>query len=350
MKDRIGGHMKDGTSGNMKDGKNDAINNGIHDTFAFSRRQFIGIAAAGLALSQTLEAKMINSRIHGVYVGMQTFSLRGLRYDAVIPAMKQIGIGECELFSSQVEPLAADVPDLAKWRASDAALTYFADVRKKFNDAGISIYGYNGRFGTFAGRGGRGARGPGAGAVPGGAVSGGTTSGTAAAPPAAPATPPPAPPPVTDAEIERQFEIAKALGAKTFNGGVQAALADRVGKFAEKYKMIVGITAQTPEVLAMSPYFRYDIDIGNYTAAGHDSLQFVTDNYDKITDIHLKDCKLNGPSVPFGTGDSHMKEILQLMKKRKSQIRANIDCDYPGTGTSVEEVQKCFDYVKQCLA
>ena len=155
---------------------------------------------------------------------------------------------------------------------------------------------------------------------------------------------------MTDAEIERQFEIGKALGAKTLNTGVQPAIADRVGKFAEKYKMIVGTSTQAPETLAVSPFFRYDIDIGDYTRAGHDSLQFVTANLDKITDIHLKDCKLNGPSVPFGTGDSHMKEILQLVKKHKSQIRANIDCDYPGTGTSVEEVQKCFDYVKQCLA
>src|ERR1700722_3877148 len=67
-------------------------NHRMNDAFAFSRRHFIKVAAAGLALSQTLEAKkMINSRIHGVYVGLQTFSLRGLRYDAVIPAMKQVG-------------------------------------------------------------------------------------------------------------------------------------------------------------------------------------------------------------------------------------------------------------------
>lgn len=330
----------------------------MKDSSAFSRRHFIKVAAAGLALSQTLEAKMINSRIHGVYVGMQTYSLRGLRYDAVIPAMKQIGVGECELFSVQVEPTSAEVPDLAKWRAT-VPLDYFTDVRKKFNDAGVAIYGYNGRFGAGGGRGGRGARGrgpgpggaPGAGAGP-GAAGGPEANGAAmpAAPPAEPATPPPAPPTVTDDEIDRQFQFAKALGAKTFNGGVQPAIADRVGKFAEKYNMIVGITALVPETLAISPFFRYDIDIGNYTAAGHDPLQFVKDNYDKITDIHLKDCKLNGPSVPFGTGDSHMKEILQLMKKKKSQIRANIDCDYPGTGTSIEEVQKCFDYVKACLA
>jgi hypothetical protein len=329
----------------------------MNNSCEFSRRHFIKVAAAGLALSQSLEAKMINSRIHGVYVGMQTYSLRGLRYDAVIPAMKQLGIGECELVAGIIEPLPADVPDLAKWRAT-VSLDYFTDMRKKFNQAGISIYGYNGRFGAPAARGGRGARGAGAPGGPGGPGAPGAGAGPGAGPaaqapatpPAAPATPPPAPAPVTDEEIDRVFQIAMALGAKTVNGGVQPAIADRVGKAAEKYSMIVGITGQTPETLAISKNFRYDIDIGNYTSAGHDSLQFVTDNFDKITDIHLKDCKLNGPSVPFGTGDSHMKEILQMVKKRKSKIRVNIDCDYPGTGTSVDEVKKCFDYVKACLA
>lgn len=322
----------------------------MKDTFSFSRRYFIQVAAAGLALSQTLEAKMINSRIHGVYVGLQTFSLRDLHYEAVIPAMKQVGLGECELYSAQCEPAAADVPDLAKWRAT-VSLDYFTDVRKKFNQAGISIYGYSTRLlGGGGGRGGRGARGPGG---PGAGAPGGPPAGAAgapAAPPSAPATPPPAPAPITDEQIDRIFQFAQALGAKAVNGGIQPAILDRVGKIAEKYNMIVGITAATPETTAMPPNYRYDIDIGDFTRAGHDSLQFVTVNLDKITDIHLKDCKLNGPSVPFGTGDSHMKEVLQLLKKHKSQTRAHIDCDYPGTGTSVEEVQKCFNYVKQCLA
>ncbi len=214
----------------------------MNESFEFSRRHFIKVAAAGLALSQTLEAKMINSRIHGVYVGIQTFSLRGLRYDAVIPALKQLGIGECELVAGQIEPLATDVPDLAKWRAT-VSLDYFADMRKKFNQAGISIHGYNGRFGAApAGRGGRGARGAGGPGGPGGPGAPGAGPGPAAgpaaqpptAPPAAPATPPPAPAPVTDEEIDRTFQIAKALGAKSINGQVQPAIADRVGRGCRK--------------------------------------------------------------------------------------------------------------------
>ena len=293
---------------------------------AYSRRHFITVAAAGLALSKTLEAKMINSRIHSVYVGMQSFSLRMLRYEAVIVAMKELGIGECELFATQVEPLPADVPDIVKWRATDAALDFFKDVRKKFNDAGITIYGYNPRFGVGGGRGGRG-RGPGAAGSsgsggPGAAAGQGAAgaNGSAAPPPAtaaAPATPPAL---ITDEEIDRLFVISRVLGASTINSGVQPVIAERVARYAEKHKMIVGITNLTPEVLALSPYYRYDIDTGGYTTQGLDPLRFVMENFDKITDIHLKDCKLNGPSVPFGTGDSHLKEILQLLKKRNRRF------------------------------
>ena len=57
-----------------------------------------------------------------------------------------------------------------------------------------------------------------------------------------------------------------------------------------------------------------------------------------------------GVSVPFGQGDSQMKEILQFLKQKRSSVRARIDCDYPGTGSSVDEVQKCVDYVKAALA
>src|ERR1700679_1527601 len=201
----------------------------------FSRRHFIKVAATGLALSQALEAR-INSRIGGVYVGLQTYTLRGLRYDAVIPAMKQVGLGECELWSTQVEPTAAEVGDLAKWRAT-VSLDYFTDARKKFDRAGIRIYGYNPRFGAAGGRGGRGARGAAgaAGTPPAGAQNGAGAAPSATPPPpaspanaqansqaSAPATPPPA---ISDDEIDGMFVISKTLGATTVNAAIQPAIA-----------------------------------------------------------------------------------------------------------------------------
>jgi sugar phosphate isomerase/epimerase len=305
---------------------------------AVSRRQFVQLAAAGLA-SAALASK-IHSVVDGLHIGIQTFSFRGLRYPDVVSAVRQVGIGECELFSVQVEPTAADAPDIMKWRDT-VPLDYFKDIRKKFNQAGIDVFTYNPRFG--AGGGGRGRGGPNAAPANGPA---------GAAPPAAPQAPPT--PQITDAQIDRIFEFTKALGAKNISSGLSVDMAKRLAPFAEKYKTTVAVSSTNPDILAqippISPYFKLDVDIGDFTRAGHDSLEFVKENYQHILDIHLKDCKFKGASVPFGTGDSHMKEVLEFLRDQKSQVRAMIDCDYPGTGTSVDEVKKCYDYVKSCLA
>ena len=308
------------------------------ESHVLSRRQFgqIGLAGLAAAAMPAASSAKLHSVVNGLHIGIQSYSLRGVRYPDLVEAIRQAGIGEVELFSAQVEPTAADTPDIVKWR-STVPLDFFKDIRKKFNQAGIDVITYNARFG--AGGGGRGARGAAAGATPG------------AAPPA---TPPPAPAPISDADIDRIFEFTKALGAKNISAGMTLDMAKRIAPFAEKHKIIVGVSSTNPDVLtqvpAISPSLRMDLDIGDFTRASHDALQFVKDNYTHFLDIHLKDCKFGGASVPFGTGDSHMKEVLQFLRDKKSQVRANIDCDYPGTGTSVDEVKKSYDYVKSCLA
>ncbi len=276
----------------------------------YSRREFARTALAGVGLSVAWPARpafaaKINSRIGGVYVGIQTFSLRTLPREgvqaALISALTRVGIGECEIFSPHAEPIAAEVPDLQQWRLT-VPLDHFRRIRTQFNRAGIEIAGYNPRMNMF-----------------------------------------------TDAEIDRAFQFAKALGAKTLNSNLQPPVAARVAPIAEKYKMVVAITQPNAEIFAMSKYFGLCFDIGDTTRAGNDALKLVRDNHDRLTDIHLKDCKFKGASVPFGQGDSQMKEVLQFLKAKKSPVRARIDCDYPGTGSSVEEVQKCFDYVKSAL-
>lgn len=308
---------------------------------AVSRRQFVqlglaGLATAGLA-SRALAAKL-HSVIDGLHIGIQTFSFRMMRYPDIVSAVQQVGVGEVELWSAQVEPTAAEQPDIMKWRDT-VSLDYFKGIRKKFDQAGIAIYTYNPRFGAGGGRG----RG----------VLAGQLGGAAATPPP---NPPPAPPTpqITDAQIDRIFQFTQALGAKTLSSQMNVDMATRLAPFAEKHKMILAVASGNPDVLtqipAISPRLRMDVDIGDFTRQGHDALQFVKDNYEHLLDVHLKDCKFKGASVPFGTGDSHMKEVLQFLASKKTQIRANIDCDYPGTGTSVDEVKKCYDYVKSCLA
>jgi hypothetical protein len=52
----------------------------------------------------------------------------------------------------------------------------------------------------------------------------------------------------------------------------------------------------------------------------------------------------------WGEGDTPIKGVLQLLKQNKYPIRAYIEYEYKGTGTSQEEVAKCYAYAKAALA
>jgi hypothetical protein len=52
--------------------------------------------------------------------------------------------------------------------------------------------------------------------------------------------------------------------------------------------------------------------------------------------------------VPWGQGDTKIKECLKLLQARKWDIPANIEFEYPGD--PVAEVTKCFQYCKDALA
>src|SRR4051812_48074041 len=129
-----------------------------------TRREFGQVALTGLALPRLLGAA--DSKVAGVRIGVQTYSYRDLprspgapdAIDVVIKAMKDSGVSECELFAPQLEPQfssgargARGAPpspeaikareDLRKWRL-EIALDHFRNVRRKFDAAGITIHAY----------------------------------------------------------------------------------------------------------------------------------------------------------------------------------------------------------------
>jgi L-ribulose-5-phosphate 3-epimerase UlaE len=118
--------------------------------------------------------------------------------------------------------------------------------------------------------------------------------------------------------------------------------------------MIVGIqfsdVSTMERQLATSKYFRMDPDIGDLTKAKMNALQFVQANYPSMCAVDLKDAMPGGPSVPFGEGDAHMKEVLQFLKEKQVPFTAYVDCDYAGTGRSAEEVEKCASYARGIIA
>jgi sugar phosphate isomerase/epimerase len=168
---------------------------------------------------------------------------------------------------------------------------------------------------------------------------------------------------ITDDEIEYAFTMAKALGVKAISTSTQVSVAKRVAPFAGKHKMMVGYHGHSnvsdpdefakPESFAAAmSYSRYhgaNLDIGHFTAANFDAVAYINEHHDRITNLHLKDRKKNqGPNVPWGQGETPIKEVLRLLKQKKWDIPANIEFEYPGD--AVAEVTKCYQFCKDALA
>jgi len=302
-----------------------------------TRRAFSKLALASLTFpGAAAAAGKADARINGVRVGVQTYSFRGIprqagadAVDDIIRAMTDCGLADCELWAPQIEPAQpgrgrppADVQkardDLRTWRLQ-TPLAHFEQIRKKFDAAGQSIYAYNySPNATF-----------------------------------------------TDAEIDRGFEMARALGAEIITSSTTIDVAKRMAPFAERHKMIVAMHGHSqvdrpgefasPESFAegmrLSRYFKVNLDIGHFTAANFDAMQYLRQHHESITNLHLKDRKVNqGDNVPWGTGSTPIRDVLQLLKRERWPIRAFIEYEHNGSGTPVEEVRKCFAFVKESLA
>jgi sugar phosphate isomerase/epimerase len=299
-----------------------------------TRRAFGKLTLASLPIASALAAK-IDSKIDGVQLGAQSYSFRDLSFDDALKAMVADGLGDCELFAPHIElghtdkaPMAgfrrmspeeraAAREELRKWRL-EVPLDYFKGIRKKFDEAGVNLYGYNYSFNKD----------------------------------------------FTDDEIERGFEFAKALGIHLLTASTTLSVAKRVVPFAEKHKILVAMHGHSdvkdpeqfakPEsfaaALAMCKQYRINLDIGHFTAANFDAVDYITKNHENIVLLHLKDRKKDeGPNTIWGEGDTPIKQVLLLLKEKKWPVPAFIEYEYKGAGTSPEEVKKCFDYCKQVL-
>jgi sugar phosphate isomerase/epimerase len=237
------------------------------------------------------------------------------------------GRGRGQATPEQIAAQQAAADELRKWRTSSASLARVRDVRKLFNDAGVSIYAYK----------------------PDGMQKNMQT---------------------TDAEFDYVFSIASALGASHLTmelpaGETAMPLMKRLAQFAEKHKVAVayhthgqGSMAAFDEAMALSKWNMINVDLGHYVAAGNvggSPIQFLEKHHARVASFHLKDrtlpehCSL---TVPFGKGDGQIKDILQVMKKNKWTFPATVELEspVPADSDAVQEVKKCVEFARQALA
>jgi sugar phosphate isomerase/epimerase len=338
-----------------------------------TRRAVGRLALASIPLARAFSAAKINSKFGGVQIGAITYSFNRIATpdpQAIINAYVEIGLGEAELMSNHCEALAgapsmpvfgrfggpppqrpAGAPPqgtpataggpprrpqltpeqiaerdaarekLAKWRGTTSDATW-KGVAKKFSDAGIelALLCYNMQDS------------------------------------------------MTDDDIEYGFTMAKGLGAKAITTSTTLTMAKRIAPIADRHKMLVGYhghdatndpnqTATLESYDTLMAYGKYNgvnLDIGHFTAAGYDAVDFIKKHHAKITNLHVKDRKKDhGPNVAeWGTGDTPIKDVLQLLKREKYPIPANLELEYPIPPESniIAEAKKCLAYVKSCLA
>ncbi len=207
-----------------------------------------------------------------------------------------------------------------KWRLG-LSMDIFKDLRKMYNDAGVTIYAIKDL------------------------------------------------PMTTDEDLEFMLNVASTLGATHFTselpaGANAAATLKRLGDAALKHKLYSAYhTHQQGSMTVFNDAFEIskgnmaNVDLGHFMAAtnpGGSPLDFLNKFHDKIASFHLKDrttvahCALN---LPWGTGETPIKEILETVSKNKWTMPASIEQEYdiPQGSDAVKEVRNCFEYCRKVL-
>ena len=310
-----------------------------------SRREFAASAfAASLISGPVLAARRINSTIHGVKVGLITYCYRDLPAqpgeDLLAPGIRGCvanGIGEVELWATMVQPptilqrngqyvvdpanaaMVKAREDIRRWRLETPA-SYWRGVRRRFDEAGLNLFAYSL---TLADD-------------------------------------------FTDDEVAATFRAVRAMGVRLLGTNqTRVAMAQRVVPLAEKHGVrlcfhnhsnvsheneIASIESMQ-KVLAMSRNYMINLDAGHFVGANLDPVDFITRHHDRISYLHLKDRQRNdGANLPWGQGDTPLREVLQLVKRNRYPIPCLIEYEYKSDQPVLAEVQRCHDFIRQALA
>jgi len=291
-----------------------------------SRREFVSsltMAAGALATSTGFvwAQKAASSVVAGVQLGIQTYSFRDRPFDQAIAAMVEVGINSCELWQGHLEPQNLDRQALRKWRL-ETPLGLYKEAGQKLKAAGIHLNAYNYSFRKD----------------------------------------------MTDEELERGFHMAKALGTRVITASSNPSVAQRIDTYAKKFKIRVGMHNHAqggrpdefdgPKEFAQamenaSPFICINLDIGHFVAAGFDPVEYLDQHHARVVTLHIKDRKKGlgpqSPTVRFGTGDTPIKEVLQLLRSKRYRIPANIEHEVKGQD-AMEGVRESLEYCKRALA
>ena len=266
-----------------------------------------------------------NSKFAGVQVGMNVpynFGSRDMNADELLDRCLKLNVSAVEMRSQPVETFLGSpaangqkppAEEVRTWRQS-IAMDRVAPFRRKFEDAGVAIeiVKFDGIYN------------------------------------------------MSDDEVNYCFALARALGAKAISCEIDVKHTQRIGRFADAHKLMVGYhghATTTPAhweaAFAQAKFNGANLDLGHFLAGNNTSpVPFLKQHHTRITHVHVKDRKLKeGPNMPFGEGDTPIKEALQTIRDNKWPIQATIEFEYPVPAGSdrMTELAKCVEYCRQAL-
>ena len=272
-----------------------------------SRRELGLLALAAVPGARLLAATKPDSKVAGVQIGLNVpynFGARMMDGDDVLKRCVDLNTSAVELRSQPVEAFAGTPLSMDKVKA----------FRRKWDDAGVKIEIV--KFDDVY--------------------------------------------KMSDERLDQCFELVHTIGARALSCEIDVEGTRRIGAFADKHKIMVGFHGHEktkPEhwetAFGFSKLQRRERRPRPLLHRQQPLADSVHHQYhDRITHVHVKDRKKEmGPNVPFGEGDTPIKEALQLIRDKKWNMQATIEFEYPVPPGSdrMAEMAKCIQYCRSAL-
>lgn len=281
-----------------------------------TRRHFtagLAASAAGLALGCASADKRRSNASGGLAIGVQSYTFRKFDLDRMIAAMQALGLTQLELWNGHVDPMKTSESE-------------FKAIREKLAGAGIKVGAYCANFPMGA----------------------------------------------SDEHLDRAFRGAGLLGTDVMTSSVEKPLLPRLDEWCRKYKVRLGlhnhylgdswfkgdktINFEGPadfldSLKGRSEYLSINLDIGHFSAAGHDPVAFFREHHGRIVSLHVKDRDKDAARTyrRFGEGATPITEVLRAARevgfRYPAYIEYELEEDDPREG-----VRHSLEYVTRALS
>jgi sugar phosphate isomerase/epimerase len=279
-----------------------------------TRRQFTGgLAAAGLGAALRAADAPNPPAAGGLTIGAQSYTFRKFDLDRMIAALKSVGLASLELWNGHLDPTQASEDD-------------FKAVKRKLDAAGIAVSAYCANFPTDA----------------------------------------------SDDHLERAFRGALLLGTRVMTTSVEKPIVPRLDERCRKHGIRIGLhnhylgdawfkgdKAQNFEgpadfleaLKGRSELVSINLDLGHFSAAGHDPVAFFREHHARIVSLHVKDRAHDAARSyrPFGEGATPILETLRLARELGFRYAVNIEYELDEEDPT-PGVRRSLEYLRRALA